>query len=165
MIDLSKYKHKIQQKNFPAVIFLNFSHFTRDSWNPRLGFGIDFPCLFYKTPGTGSKLDMQTLSGELKSQLTKTPFEKHLIIHSPCLRYRKIEVYSMDWPQGVDLENNLVYAAPYGGPIALVRDWKQILIASGSTKPVIRIFTSSGKLISSFTVKFFLCRWTIDLFF
>jgi vacuolar protein sorting-associated protein 16 len=58
----------------------------------------------------------------------------------------------MEWPQGVDLEQNLIYAAPYGGPIALVRDWNKILIASGSTKPVIKIFTCSGKFISQFTV-------------
>lgn len=67
--------------------------------------------------------------------------------------YRKIDLYTMDWPASINLEHMTVHAASYGGPIALVKDFKQFLKLSGtgSTKPVIRIFNCSGKLISSIT--------------
>lgn len=41
----------------------------------------------------------------------------------------------------------IVAAAPYGGPIAMVRDWRQFVKASTAGKPVIRIFTCAGKAI------------------
>ncbi|EAT37446.1 AAEL010559-PA [Aedes aegypti] len=65
--------------------------------------------------------------------------------------YRKIDLYTMDWPASINLEHMTVHAAPYGGPIALVKDTKQFLKLSGgeSTKPVIRIFNCSGRLIST----------------
>ncbi|XP_065092483.1 vacuolar protein sorting-associated protein 16 homolog [Ochlerotatus camptorhynchus] len=65
--------------------------------------------------------------------------------------YRKIDLYTMDWPANINLENMAVHAAPYGGPIALVRDSKQFLKVSGgeSAKPVIRIFNCFGKLTST----------------
>lgn len=43
----------------------------------------------------------------------------------------------------------LVVGSSFGGPIAIVRDWKQFVKTSTSNKPVIRIFTSSGSLIST----------------
>ncbi|XP_055550218.1 vacuolar protein sorting-associated protein 16 homolog [Wyeomyia smithii] len=67
--------------------------------------------------------------------------------------YRKIDLYTMDWPASINLEQMTVHAASYGGPIALVKDFKQFLKLSGTgtTKPMIRIFNCAGKLISSIT--------------
>ncbi|GAB0090509.1 Vacuolar protein sorting-associated protein 16 homolog [Sergentomyia squamirostris] len=63
--------------------------------------------------------------------------------------YRKIELYNMEWPPETDLENMIVCAAPYGGPMAIVKDFQKFVKVTGSTKPIIRIFTASGHLISS----------------
>lgn len=65
----------------------------------------------------------------------------------------------MDWPASINLEQMTVHASSYGGPIALIKDFKQFLKLSGtaSTKPVIRIFNCSGKHISSINVSIFLC--------
>ncbi|XP_049789392.1 vacuolar protein sorting-associated protein 16 homolog isoform X2 [Schistocerca nitens] len=63
--------------------------------------------------------------------------------------YRKFEIYSMDWHHEINLDNVLLAAAPYGGPVAVVRDRKKIVKVQGSTKPIISIYTAAGKLISS----------------
>lgn len=61
----------------------------------------------------------------------------------------------MEWSPENDLEQMCLVAAPYGGPVAVVRDVKQYVKVAGPTsKPVIRIFTASGQLISSINVKF-----------
>uniref|UniRef100_A0A336MYR0 Vacuolar protein sorting-associated protein 16 homolog n=1 Tax=Culicoides sonorensis TaxID=179676 RepID=A0A336MYR0_CULSO len=62
--------------------------------------------------------------------------------------FRKVELYQVDWP-GVDLRQMFVAAAPYGGPIAVVRDWKQFVKVATSGKPVLKIFTCSGNLLST----------------
>lgn len=68
--------------------------------------------------------------------------------------YRKYELYSMEWPPETELEQMTVSAAPYGGPMAIVRDVKQFVKVAGSTaKPVIRIFTASGHLLSTISVR------------
>lgn len=46
-----------------------------------------------------------------------------------------------------------LHAAPYGGPIAITKNPKQIP-KSGIVKPVISIFTSSGVLISTINVSY-----------
>lgn len=51
-----------------------------------------------------------------------------------------------------------VCAAPYGGPMAIVRDSQQFTKVTGSAKPIIRIFTASGNLISSITVSVINCK-------
>lgn len=58
----------------------------------------------------------------------------------------------MEWPPETELEQMTVCAAPYGGPMAIVRDSQQFTKVTGSAKPIIRIFTASGNLISSITV-------------
>ncbi|XP_049834347.1 vacuolar protein sorting-associated protein 16 homolog [Schistocerca gregaria] len=63
--------------------------------------------------------------------------------------YRKFEIYTMDWHHEINLDNVLLAAAPYGGPVAVVRDRKKIVKVQGSTKPIISIYTAAGKLISS----------------
>jgi hypothetical protein len=64
----------------------------------------------------------------------------------------------MDWPENIDLEKMVVAAAPFGGPIAVTKDWKQFHRVSGSssTKPVIHIFTASGNIISTINVRIFI---------
>lgn len=65
--------------------------------------------------------------------------------------YRKIELYSMAWQEAVDLSKFTISAAPFGGPIALVRDDKHFVRVHGSSinKPVIHIFSSAGKELAS----------------
>lgn len=59
----------------------------------------------------------------------------------------------MELPDNVDLEMMNVYAASFGGPIAVV-DPKQLSKTGPGSKPVIHIFTSSGQRISTINVSF-----------
>lgn len=65
--------------------------------------------------------------------------------------FRKIELYTMDWPASINLDNMTIHAAPYGGPIAVVKDPKSFIKLDGgsSARPVIRVFNCVGKLMSS----------------
>ncbi|KAL2918872.1 Vacuolar protein sorting-associated protein 16 [Polyrhizophydium stewartii] len=62
--------------------------------------------------------------------------------------YRKHDVYHMMWTK-MDLSRLTVAAAPFGGPIAAMRNDRK-MIAAPTAKPVMHIFTSSGKLLSQF---------------
>lgn len=63
-------------------------------------------------------------------------------------------MYSLAWPNDINLNHMNVAAAPYGGPIATVRNARKITEVGGaSSKPMIRIFTASGKILSSIEVK------------
>lgn len=86
--------------------------------------------------------------------------------------YRKIELYQLQWRQ-VDLNLALdkrihVAVAPFGGPVATVRnDTKRTIraITSQQQRPIIRIFSSAGNLISEFatesdSVKPYRLGWT-----
>lgn len=55
----------------------------------------------------------------------------------------------MAWQNEVNLENMSVAAAPYGGPVALIRDRKKFVKVQGIGKPIISLYSSSGKNISS----------------
>ncbi|XP_026473948.1 vacuolar protein sorting-associated protein 16 homolog [Ctenocephalides felis] len=59
--------------------------------------------------------------------------------------YRKYELYCMGWQNEINLNDMMLYAAPYGGPIALMRNYKKIIRVQGSTNPIIYIYTSSGQ--------------------
>lgn len=44
-----------------------------------------------------------------------------------------------------------VACARYGGPIAMVRDDRKLVVVSGGiTKPVVRIFTAAGETLAAF---------------
>ncbi|XP_026744401.1 vacuolar protein sorting-associated protein 16 homolog [Trichoplusia ni] len=62
--------------------------------------------------------------------------------------YRKIDLYNMTWTMDEDLGNMVVSGAPYGGPIAMVRDRKQMVRVMGVAKPVITIFNGVGSVIA-----------------
>ncbi|XP_072019724.1 vacuolar protein sorting-associated protein 16 homolog [Amphiura filiformis] len=64
--------------------------------------------------------------------------------------YRKVELYAMDrsWHEIADLKKFKVYAAPYGGPLALIRDDSKLVQIRGSSRPIIYIYSSAGKAIS-----------------
>lgn len=64
----------------------------------------------------------------------------------------------MNWSSDTELEQMKVAAAPYGGPIAVVRDSASFIKVGGSSsiKPVIRIYTASGQLISTINVNILL---------
>ncbi|KHG27227.1 Vacuolar sorting-associated protein 16 [Gossypium arboreum] len=62
--------------------------------------------------------------------------------------YRKPELYPLRW-KNIDLSRNKVACAPFGGPIAVIRDDSKIVqLYSESALRKLRIFTSSGVLIS-----------------
>ncbi|CAG8500529.1 11622_t:CDS:10 [Diversispora eburnea] len=62
--------------------------------------------------------------------------------------YRKQEIYSMSWKH-MDLSKYLIAGASYGGPIAMIRDDKKVLLLQKQqpVKPTIYLYTSAGKLI------------------
>jgi len=51
----------------------------------------------------------------------------------------------------MDLSTYMVAAAPFGGPVALVRDDKQIFLLGGAdVRPVVYIYSSAGRILSQF---------------
>ncbi|CAK6981606.1 vacuolar protein sorting-associated protein 16 homolog [Scomber scombrus] len=64
--------------------------------------------------------------------------------------YRKTELYEMCWSLRDGLRDCLVAAAPYGGPIALLRE---PLRRSPSSRPQLEIYSASGGSIASFPWK------------
>ncbi|XP_022919610.2 vacuolar protein sorting-associated protein 16 homolog [Onthophagus taurus] len=65
------------------------------------------------------------------------------------LYYRKFDVYSMGWQQEVSMENVVSAVAPYGGPIALMRDKTKPVKVQGSVQSIIPIFSPSGKKLAA----------------
>lgn len=60
----------------------------------------------------------------------------------------------MEWSPDTELIQMNVFGAPYGGPMAIIRDAKEFIKLGGtSAKPIIRIFTASGHSISSINVR------------
>ncbi|XP_023804429.1 vacuolar protein sorting-associated protein 16 homolog, partial [Cyanistes caeruleus] len=64
--------------------------------------------------------------------------------------YRKLELYSMEWGLREDLRDCVVAAAPYGGPIALLRNSRRD--KTPGARPLLEIYTSSGLLLASVPV-------------
>ncbi|XP_028998348.1 vacuolar protein sorting-associated protein 16 homolog [Betta splendens] len=64
--------------------------------------------------------------------------------------YRKTELYDMTWNVRDGLRESLVAAAPYGGPIALLREPHR---RSPSSRPQLEIYSASGTAIASFPWK------------
>ncbi|XP_040555025.1 vacuolar protein sorting-associated protein 16 homolog isoform X1 [Gallus gallus] len=62
--------------------------------------------------------------------------------------YRKFELYTMEWGLKEDLRDCLVAAAPYGGPIALLKNNAR-KEKSPSTRPLLEIYSASGLLLAS----------------
>lgn len=76
--------------------------------------------------------------------------------------YRKVELYDMSWKLKDGLRDCLVAAAPYGGPIALLK-WHQR--PSPSARPQLEIFSSSGIPMASFPWKSGVVKqlgWTVS---
>eukprot|EP00257_Ricinus_communis_P020163 XP_015579335.1 protein VACUOLELESS1 isoform X1 [Ricinus communis] len=62
--------------------------------------------------------------------------------------YRKQEIYQMQW-KNIDFTRYIVACAPFGGPIAIIRDDSKIVqLYSESALRKLRIFNSAGILIS-----------------
>ncbi|XP_030369960.1 vacuolar protein sorting-associated protein 16 homolog [Scaptodrosophila lebanonensis] len=59
--------------------------------------------------------------------------------------YRKVELTTPDWPIDLDLEYMQVVVAPYGGPLAAIRDRTKVGPVKGSAKPIIRILDTTGQ--------------------
>ncbi|XP_068612430.1 vacuolar protein sorting-associated protein 16 homolog [Brachionichthys hirsutus] len=64
--------------------------------------------------------------------------------------YRKTELYEMRWTLRDGLRDCLVAAAPYGGPIALLREPHR---RSPSSRPQLEIYAASGVAVTSFPWK------------
>ncbi|KAJ8252797.1 hypothetical protein GJAV_G00205690 [Gymnothorax javanicus] len=64
--------------------------------------------------------------------------------------YRKIELYEMKWNLRDGLRDCLVAAAPYGGPIALLKEPQR---RSPSSRPQLEIYSCSGVSMASFPWK------------
>uniref|UniRef100_UPI003AAA6B6E vacuolar protein sorting-associated protein 16 homolog isoform X3 n=1 Tax=Centroberyx gerrardi TaxID=166262 RepID=UPI003AAA6B6E len=64
--------------------------------------------------------------------------------------YRKTELYEMGWSLRDGLRDSLVAAAPYGGPIALLREPHR---RSPSSRPQLEIYSASGVNMASFPWK------------
>ncbi|XP_026330192.1 vacuolar protein sorting-associated protein 16 homolog [Hyposmocoma kahamanoa] len=62
--------------------------------------------------------------------------------------YRKFDLYCMNWQMDDGFDNMIVSGAPYGGPIAVVRDRKHYVRIMPSSKPVITIYNCVGDVIS-----------------
>lgn len=63
--------------------------------------------------------------------------------------YKKWHVYDMEWLDTIQIEDYHVCGAPFGGPIALIRDDKKLTqLTDEHLKPKLRIFTSSGKKLA-----------------
>ncbi|XP_016304608.1 vacuolar protein sorting-associated protein 16 homolog [Sinocyclocheilus anshuiensis] len=76
--------------------------------------------------------------------------------------YRKIELYEMGWNLKDGLRDCLVAAAPYGGPIALLKAHNR---CSPSARPQLEIFSSSGLPLASFPWKSGVVKqlgWTVS---
>ncbi|WIA22377.1 hypothetical protein OEZ85_004684 [Tetradesmus obliquus] len=72
----------------------------------------------------------------------------------PCADtfYCQEHLYDLGW-QDVDLDVQRVAAAPFGGPLALMRDESALtVVRSGAPggRPVVRIFSCAGQLLGSF---------------
>lgn len=66
------------------------------------------------------------------------------------LWYRKREVYTTHWSEEPErLHLSVVAGAPYGGPVATVRNEHVFQPVRGSLKPELQTWTSAGRLIAS----------------
>jgi len=64
--------------------------------------------------------------------------------------YRKEEIYTMEW-EDIILSRYRLAGAPYGGPIAMIRDDSKILtLNNNEVKSIMYFYTSAGKLIHKF---------------
>ncbi|CAG0912361.1 unnamed protein product [Notodromas monacha] len=76
--------------------------------------------------------------------------EWHPLSPEKGIFFRKFEVDCMQWDGQLNLEDYKLYAAPFGGPVALIRDSRRIVRVSSigaSAKPFIFLFTPSGREI------------------
>mmetsp|Transcript_15400 Transcript_15400/g.23213 ORF Transcript_15400/g.23213 Transcript_15400/m.23213 type:complete len:848 (-) Transcript_15400:170-2713(-) len=63
--------------------------------------------------------------------------------------YRKWQTYDMQWGSDMHIEDFQMCGAPFGGPLAMIRDEKKFVALSGETaKSKLRIFTSAGRKLA-----------------
>jgi len=58
----------------------------------------------------------------------------------------------MYWCNEIDISTSVVIAASCGGPVIVIRDRTKLVSVKTVGKPIISVYTSSGKIISSFVV-------------
>lgn len=68
----------------------------------------------------------------------------------------------MYWCNEIDISTSVVIAAPCGGPVIVIRDRTKLVSIKTVGKPIISVYTSSGKNISSFVVhQFYIYIFTL----
>ncbi|OAD74766.1 hypothetical protein PHYBLDRAFT_124139 [Phycomyces blakesleeanus NRRL 1555(-)] len=78
--------------------------------------------------------------------MAPNPTSDWILLHDRF--YRKQEIYSLSWKQ-TDLSKFMIASAQFGGPIAMIRDDKKVLLLQKQQpiKPTIYIYSSAGILI------------------
>ncbi|KAI8834303.1 Vps16, N-terminal region-domain-containing protein [Chytridium lagenaria] len=79
----------------------------------------------------------------------------HGLWYPPLIKtlLRKLDIYDLEWT-GIDLSKSRVACAPYGGPIAVVRDENKLLNLhqNFSARPIIQVFSCAGRLLEQYPV-------------
>eukprot|EP00741_Cyanophora_paradoxa_P009981 tig00000157_g9667.t1 len=79
--------------------------------------------------------------------------------------YRLYEVFSLPW-SAQELEESIVAVAPFGGPLALTRDYRKLVLLHGPTDREIRTYTAAGDPLAAFEApkgRALALGWTRDL--
>ncbi|KAG8558628.1 hypothetical protein GDO81_017071 [Engystomops pustulosus] len=66
--------------------------------------------------------------------------------------YRKFDLYQMEWNVKEEFKDCIVAVGPYGGPIALMKNYLK-KEGGSSSRPVLEIYSASGVLLSTLTWK------------
>lgn len=72
--------------------------------------------------------------------------------------YRKFDLYIPDFTDEANLDYWKLFPAPFGGPIACIRDSTKLIPISGSSKQIIKILDNSGNLVSQISVSNLNCE-------
>ena len=80
--------------------------------------------------------------------------------------YELREIYSLSW--GVDIDASRLACAPFGGPVAVVRDDRKILRnAAGLRSGAVQIFSAAGAALGKFVwdrpARLVAFSWTDDV--
>ncbi|RXM32863.1 Vacuolar protein sorting-associated protein 16-like [Acipenser ruthenus] len=92
------------------------------------------------------------VTGELLTIYAALPYVQKTGLYSVTLPNKKIELYEMGWNLREGLRDCLIAAAPYGGPIALLKE-SQRRERSASARPLLEIYSAAGVPMASFPWK------------
>lgn len=64
------------------------------------------------------------------------------------LLYRKWHVYDMEWGENMNIDEYMICGAPFGGPLAMIRDDKKLIPVGADMRAKLWIFTSAGQMLA-----------------